>query len=189
MWVDLVSAECYLAKRRLEEAVSGFEHPSEVQVRYRAFELGAPAPAVTDELVREAAGEGLRIGAAGRDPSSTFDAHRMVQMARAQGGPALQGAVLERLFSAHFAEGRKLDDHEALQRLGAEAGLDERRLAAILAEAQYTREVRADEQEAAQLGIEQVPTVRVNLDDGVAGLRTTEDYLTLLQDAWRNLGR
>ncbi|HET8601113.1 MAG TPA: DsbA family protein [Segeticoccus sp.] len=187
MWIDLTCAECYVAKRRFEEAVSAFEHPAEVEVRYRSMEQ--PAASVSSAAVAAAREEGLPLDVGSLRPTSTFDAHRAVQLARGMGGPALQSAVLERLFRAHFAEGRSLADHEALQRLGAEAGLDERRLAAVLAGEQYVRDVREDEEVAAASGITDLPHVQVNEGEPLSGLRSTEDYRTLLQRAWHDLGR
>lgn len=186
-WVDLTSLDCYVAKRRFDEAVSAFEHPAEVEIRYRSVQQQpTPPPHAVLQAARE---EGLPLEPGSVQRADTFDAHRTLQLARGMGGPALQSAVLERLFRAHFAEGRSLAEHEALQRLGAEAGLDERRLAAVLAGEQYVRDVREDEDAAAALGITALPHVRVNDGTGVEGLHATEDYLTLLQQSWHDLGR
>ena len=38
VWADLTCAWCYLGKRRLERAITAFEHPHAVRVRYRSFE-------------------------------------------------------------------------------------------------------------------------------------------------------
>jgi predicted DsbA family dithiol-disulfide isomerase len=82
--------------------------------------------------------------------------------------------VLERLFSAHFAEGKSIDDLESLQRLGAEAGLDGRRVAAVLASRDYADKVRADEAEAAELGVTAVPFFVANRQVALTGAHSVE---------------
>src|SRR5690606_41777176 len=53
--------------------------------------------------------------------ANSFDAHRLIQAAKAKG---LGDPMEERLFKAYFSEGGNIADHETLVRLGPEAGLD-----------------------------------------------------------------
>ena len=76
---------------------------------------------------------------------NSYDAHRLIALAREMGGPALEDAALERMFSAHFAEGLAIDDHDTLLRCAAEAGMDERRVGSVLADDTYGDVVREDE--------------------------------------------
>jgi predicted DsbA family dithiol-disulfide isomerase len=168
-----------------------------VTVTYRAFELDpSKAPgegvAVVERLAQrhstsldEAREMAERAAIIGRPDgidmdidaqvdANSFDAHRLIALGLEQGGPALQGAVLERLFSAHFSEGKSIDDHESLQRLGAEAGLDGRRVAAVLAGEDYADTVRADEKEAAELGITAVPFFVANRQVALTGAHSVE---------------
>ena len=106
--------------------------------------------------------DGVEIDVDKQLRANSFDAHRLVALGLAQGGPALQAAVLERLYSAHFTEGKAIDDIETLQRLGAEAGLDGRRVSAVLAGDEYADHVRADEEAAVDIGITGVPFFMAN---------------------------
>lgn len=210
MWVDLVCPWCYLAKSRLHAAITAFEHPAEVVVRYRSFELDAAAPVGRGrpvlEMLGEASGRGLtaaramaaRVVEAAAESglvldferavaANTFDAHRLVQLGLASGGPAEQGAVLERFYSAHFSEGKAIDDHVVLQRIAAEAGLDERRVAAVLAADDYAAQVRADEAEASRRGIAGVPYTLVGGVVDLSGAQPVEAFLLLLHEAWDQL--
>ena len=126
VWTDLTCPWCYLGKRRLERAVHAFEHPHAVQVRYRSFERDAAAVAAGEDAAAEAARataaaaqEGLDLPVDHAVPARTFDAHRLMHLGEAEGGPALQAAVAERMFAAHFCEGKALDDPRVLQRVGA----------------------------------------------------------------------
>jgi predicted DsbA family dithiol-disulfide isomerase len=197
VWVDVVCPWSYIGKRRLERAVAESAHPAEVTVTYRAYELDPTKPSRSgrsvlsrmadrhrngDEQAHEAAQraaliarpDGIDMDLDTMVDANTFDAHRMVALGLAQGGPALQAAVLERLFYAHFTEGKAIDDHETLQRLGAEAGLDGRRLAAVLASRDYAAEVRADEQAAKELAIAATPCFVANRSAALVGAHTVE---------------
>ena len=144
-----------MGKRRLDAPSHAFEHPHAVHVRYRSFERDAAAAPARTPRPRRRRPSGAaaldRTGPAGRRTPyrpAPFDAHRLMHLGLAQGGPALQAAVAERMFAAHFCEGKALDDPRVLQRLGPEAGLDEHRVAAVLAGDEYASAVRADEEAA-----------------------------------------
>ena len=50
IWSDVVCPWCFVGKRRLETALSTFEHADEVEVVYRSFELDPTAPHHGHEL-------------------------------------------------------------------------------------------------------------------------------------------
>ncbi|HYN28769.1 MAG TPA: DsbA family oxidoreductase [Dermatophilaceae bacterium] len=203
VWADVVCPWCYMAKRRLEAAISRSERPADVTVTYHAFELDPTTPVGTGEsmlahLARahgssaaEAREVAERAAIAARPDrivmdidaltrANTFDAHRLVALGLAMGGPALQGAVLERFYAGVFAEGRALDDHAVLQRLGAEAGLDERRVSAVLAGEEYGDHVRTDERDAAELGVTGVPFTVADRRLSVHGAVPVETLVELI---------
>ncbi|MER7073494.1 DsbA family oxidoreductase [Terrabacter sp. NPDC000476] len=204
LWGDLTCPYSWIVKRRLEAAVHGFERPSDVTVRLRSFELdpdlavGGGVPVREHLSVRHGgdAGAGHLMNARASElaeaddlvfdwdravRANTFDAHRLCALAGEMGGPALRGAATERFHAAHFGEGLALDDHEVLQRLAAECGLDERRVSSVLASDEYADQVRADEQQARSLGVTATPFVLANGYAAVTGARPTDDYLALLR--------
>ena len=203
---DVVCPWCYIAKHRLRRAIDGWERPHEVLVRHRAYQLdpgmtkGRPVPvstylgekygggeragaAMSSRAARIGEQEGLRFDMAHALKVNSYDAHRLVALAREMGGPALEDAALERMFSAHFAEGLAIDDHDTLLRCTAEAGMDERRVGSVLADDTYGDSVRADEQEARALGVTGVPFVVGNGRVAVSGAQPVEVFLELLRVA------
>jgi predicted DsbA family dithiol-disulfide isomerase len=197
VWADVVCPWCYLGKRRLEQAIAESAHPAEVSVTYHAFELDPSAPRgdgstvvgwlaqrygtdlagareIAERPATLARPDGIEIDVDSQRRANSFDAHRMVALGLAQGGPALQAAVLERLYSAHFSEGRQVDDIETLQRLGTEAGLDGRRLSAVLAADDFADQVRADEEAARDIGINGVPFFMANRKVALSGAHSAE---------------
>ena len=90
---------------------------------------------------------------------NTFDAHRLLHWAEAQGR---QRALKHALFKAYFTDGEDPSDHAVLLRLAGEVGLDAAEAGAVLASDRYAPEVRAREQFYTQQGIHSVPAVVVN---------------------------
>ena len=206
VWADVVCPWCYIGKRRLEQAIAESAHPAEVTVTYHAFELDphvergdgttvlqwlaqrygtdlAGAREIAERPAVLGRPDGIEIDVDRQLRANSFDAHRIVALGLAQGGPALQAAVLERLYSAYFAEGRAIDDIETLQRLGAEAGLDGRRLSAVLAGEEYAAHVRADEEAAQDIGVTGVPFFMGNRRVALSGAHSAEMIGQLIEAA------
>src|SRR4051794_13596062 len=179
VWSDIACPWCYVGKRRLEAALAKFPHREAVEIVWRAFELDPSAPRERDSKVSyaeriakkygssvtEAEGVIARMtGVAAADgldfrfdkirSGNTFDAHRVLHLARERGK---QDAVKERLLRAYLTEGELMGDPETLVRLAGDAGLDGEEVRAMLASNAESKEVRADEDEARQLGISGVP--------------------------------
>jgi predicted DsbA family dithiol-disulfide isomerase len=203
VWVDVVCPWCYLGKRRLEQAIAESAHPAEVTVTYHAFELDPRTPVgggvsaiehlaqvsgvsldeartMAEHTAMIARPDGIDIEVDRQVRANSFDAHRLIALGLAQGGHALQAAVLERFFSAHFSEGKPIDDIEALQRLGAEAGLDGRRVSAVLAADDFADLVRADQKAAQDIGITSVPFALANRRVAVSGAQPVELFGQML---------
>jgi predicted DsbA family dithiol-disulfide isomerase len=112
---------------------------------------------------------------------NTFDAHRVLHAARADG---LQAEAKERLLRAYFTEGRALTDADTLVELAAEAGVDPDRARAALASGSFAPEVRDDEREARELGITGVPFFVLHRRYAVSGAQPADLMLEALERAW-----
>jgi len=204
IWSDIACPWCYIGKRRFEAALGQFEHADDVHVTWRSFELDPSAPAeragdraeriaekygVTVEHARAmgqrvtdaAAGEGLEFRFDIARGGLTFDGHRLIHIAAANG---LQDAMKERLMRAYFSEGQLISDRNTLVRLATEVGLDADEVREALQNDRYADEVRGDEREATALGISAVPTFVVDRQLGVAGAQPPEVMLQLLREGW-----
>ena len=112
---------------------------------------------------------------------NTFDAHRLLKLAAAHG---LADRMNERLFQARFAEGALLSDHAELERLAGEVGLPAGETAETLAGDRFADDVRADEREAAELGIHAVPFFVADRAIAASGAHPPEVLVQLLERAW-----
>lgn len=141
VFADPVCPWCFIGKRRLDQAraLAG----GAVTVVWRAFQLNPAMPPEgmergaylaakfgspdrarqVYEVIRR---EGLDVGISfafsriARTPN-TLHAHRLVRFAADRGAA---DAIMERLFTAYFLEGRDIGDLVELAAIAAEAGLD-----------------------------------------------------------------
>ena len=204
IWSDIACPWCYVGKRRFEAALAEFEHRDDVAVTWRSFELDPTAPAQRsvdsathlaekygmsrDEalarqrsLAEVAAGDGLDMRADLVRGANTFDAHRLVQLAKAHD---VQDAMKERLMRADHTEGESIGDADTLVRLALEVGLPEDDVRDVLATDRYATDVREDESTAMALGITAVPFFVVDRRMGAAGAHPAEALGELLRRGW-----
>ncbi|MEY4581190.1 MAG: oxidoreductase [Pseudomonadota bacterium] len=208
IWSDLACPWCYIGKRRFEKALAQFAHNAQVTVTWRSFELDPSAPVQRDtsvshaqriaqkygmpvaeaeqrvgHVVAMAAGEGLPFDFEHIKSGNTFNAHRLLHLARERG---LGDALKERLFRAYLCEGTALGDSAQLLTLASDVGLDVDETQGVLATDSYSREVRADQSEAKALGVDGVPFFRIGRY-GVSGAQASELLLRALEKAWSEL--
>jgi len=205
IWSDVVCPWCYIGKRRFEAALALFDHDTEVEVRWRSFELDPAAPperegayverlakkyrvpvaeaqAMIDHMTASASDEGLGFRFELARPGNTFDAHRLLHLAQ-RGG--LQDAMKERLLAATFTEGQPIGDHETLVTLAVDVGLDADAVRRMLASDEVAAEVRADEERAVDLGITAVPFFVFDKRFGLSGAQQPRHLAKALATAWR----
>lgn len=183
LWGDVTDPWSYVAKRRVEAAIVASERPTDVVLIHHAL-TGGPMTAAQFERVAVAARpDGIDITLTEPPDADTTDAHRIVALGLALGGPALQGAMLERLYAAVFTEGLDVGSAHVLQRLAGEAGLDEHRVGDVLAASEPASEVVADVAAARDAGIATTPYLVVDHRVGLGGPATIEDYLALITGA------
>ncbi|TVT18934.1 DsbA family oxidoreductase [Amycolatopsis acidiphila] len=206
IWSDVVCPWCYLGKRRFERALAEFDRRDEVEVVYRSFELdprmprgeGRPkVPLLAAKLgrseadVREmeaqlekvAAQDGLEYNLEGGLIGNTFDAHRVLHLAKECG---MQAAVTERFFQAYFTERRSLFDEDSLTEIAVDAGLDGEDVRRVLEEGTYVDDVRADIEQARALGANGVPFFVLDDRYGVSGAQSTETFTAALTRAFES---
>lgn len=207
VWSDVVCPWCYIGKRRLETALSRFARRDLVALTWRSYQLNPSAPRTAEETTRAmlarkygvsleqadamqsrvtgvAAQEGLRYRLELTRSENTFDAHRLLHLAREHG---VQDALKERLFAAYFTEGASLGDPRTLTKLAAEAGLNKDAAAEVLARGDFGDAVRADAARATALGIQGVPFFVITGRSGpygVSGAQPAEVILEVMEKAF-----
>jgi predicted DsbA family dithiol-disulfide isomerase len=204
VWSDVMCPWCYIGKRRLETALASFDHAQEVEVIWKSFQLNPdmktdPSKSINQYLVEAkgwtldyarqvsenvtniAAKEGLEYHLDQSVVANSYAAHRVLQMAKAQG---LGDALKERLLHAYFTEGKNIGDHKVLIELAGDAGLDRKAVQQMLYTNEYCDEVDHDVEEARELGARGVPFFVIDRKYGISGAQPVEVFTDVLNQVW-----
>jgi predicted DsbA family dithiol-disulfide isomerase len=200
VWSDIACPWCYVGKRRIEAALARFPH--EVELVFRSFELDPNAPRtrsdasqaeylakkyrvplaqaqqMIDRMTRTGAEDGIEFRFDRVRSGNTFDAHRVLHLAREKG---VQVAAKERFMRGYFSEGVAIGDADAIVPLAVDVGLAESEVRDVLAGDRYAADVRGDEQLAAELGIGGVPFFVIGGRLGVSGAQSPDVLLGALE--------
>ena len=100
---------------------------------------------------------------------NTFDAHRLLFWAGAEGVPGTQRALKHALLSAYHGQGRNPGAHDVLLELASKVGLPVERAREVLERGEFADAVRQAEQFWQQLGINGVPAVIIDRKHLISG--------------------
>jgi predicted DsbA family dithiol-disulfide isomerase len=205
IWSDIRCPFCYIGKRKFETALAKFPSKDKLELEWHSFELDPGMKTQTgtnvyDYLARRknisressvqlhgqvtetARQVGLTYNFDRAVIANSFDAHRLIQLAKHNG---LGDAAEERLFKAYFTEGKDISDHLTLIILGDEIGLNGKLVKQMLDGDAFADEVRYDEKQARESGINGVPFFVFNDRYGVSGAQQPEVFLQTLEKAWQ----
>lgn len=204
VWSDFACPFCYIGKRRLEQAIEKFPHRDNVEVEFKSFELDPNSPKDIDMNIHEILSQkygmsveqakqmNANVGKQAEEvgltyhfdtmiPTNTFDAHRLAKYAVDNG---LGAQMNERLLKAYFTDSKKISDHDTLADLAEEIGLDRKEALTILSGTNFSDSVKANEEEARQLGITGVPFFVLNEKYAISGAQPVEAFSNALQMVW-----
>jgi len=204
IWSDIMCPFCYIGKRHFENALKQFPDKDNIEVVWKSFQLNPamktePGKNINEYLadtkgwtidyakqmnahVTNMANEvGLHYDFDKAVVANSFDAHRLIQLAKYNGkGDAME----ERLFKAYFTEGKNTADHAILIQLGTEIGLDPAAIKKVLESNEYADNVEQDIYEAQQIGVRGVPYFVLNDRYAVSGAQASETFLGALNKAY-----
>lgn len=204
IWSDIRCPFCYIGKRRFEAALEQFPQKDKIEVVWHSFELDPNAETDTSvdiydylaerkgmsreqsvqmhqRVTQMAADAGLEYNFDKAVVSNSFNAHRLIQLAKTvDKGDAAE----EALFKAYFTDGKNIDDNDTLVEIGTSIGLKAQVVSNMLASTEFIQQVREDETRAQQIGINGVPFFVLNNKYGISGAQAAETFTQALQQAW-----
>ncbi|MBR0261769.1 MAG: DsbA family oxidoreductase [Selenomonadaceae bacterium] len=201
IWSDYACPFCYIGEKRLERALAEVGDKN-ISVEFKSFELDPYADkkvtSSTPERFAEKYGLSLeaakerveQISAMGRAEgidfkysttryTNTFDALRLTKFAQSKS----HDEIITKLFDAYFTKNLELSDHAVLKKIAVDCGLDGNEVEKILSSDNYAEEVRADELQAARLGIHGVPYFVIGGKYGLSGAQPSEILKQAITDA------
>lgn len=196
---DVSCPWCAIGLAGLERALSSVAPDISAELHFQPFELnpqmGPEGQDITEHLMQKygstaeqqaqiretirqrGAEAGFVFKAEGRGRIwNTFDAHRLLTWAEAEGAPGEQHALKRALMEAHHGRAESPADHAVLLACAKAAGLDVDRAQQVLASDEFTDEVREREQFFTGHGIHSVPAVIVNDRHLISGGQPAEAY-------------
>lgn len=203
---DVSCPWCVIGLGGLERALENLDGVVDADIHFQPFELNpdmGPEGQDIGEHIAQKYGSTPEQSAANREmirnraadvgftmtmaPGSriynTFDAHRLLHWADAEGG---QKALKMALFEAYFTRGEDVSNHDVLIGAVERAGLDPVRAAAILAGDEFADDVRKDENLWRSRGINSVPAVIVNDKYLISGGQPAEHFEQALRQIAEN---
>ena len=210
VWSDMMCPFCYIGKRNYESALKEFEDRNSVELEWHSFQLDPTIAANSDEkisvyqyladkkgisceqsvrmhegVVQTAKNAGLTYHFEKAIVANSFDAHRMVHLAKTKG---LGDEAEETLFKAYFTRGKDLADPVVLVELGHEIGLNEEEIVAAINSDEFAYQVKQDIQEAQNIGVAGVPFFVFNRRYAISGAQPPQAFLQTLEQSfseWR----
>ena len=210
VWSDIMCPFCYIGKRNYEAALRDFSGSNDIELVWKSFQLD---PTITTEpgehinvyeylatrkgishaqvaemharVTQTAKNAGLDYHFDKAIIANSFNAHRLIQLAKEKG---LGDQAEERLFHAHFTEGKDFGDSEVLTLLGIDIGLTAADVVQALTEDEYAIRVDNDIQEARAIGVNGVPFFVFDRKYAVSGAQPPYIFLQTLQKVhseWR----
>ena len=206
VWSDIMCPFCYIGKRHYESALGRFDGKDQVQVEWHSYQLDPTIPKsfpnkenvyqwlaerkgishdqsvkMHERVIAMAKNAGLDYRFDKAIVANSFDAHRLIQLAKTKG---LGDAAEERLFRAYFTEGKDFGDHATLITIGKEIGLAGEEIKSALGSDEYAEKVKHDIQEAAEIGVQGVPFFVFDHKYAVSGAQPPEYFLQALNQSF-----
>lgn len=209
IWSDVVCPWCMIGKAHLERGIE--QSGIEVDIYWRAFELDpnavvdcstssmssmsmvealavkyrmsdADVNSMVDSMTERAADLGLEFNLRDQLPTSTLNAHRLIQAASDQ-DLILGGLVATRFAMGALRDGLCVSDPAVLTQLAVETGMDEKEVHRVLDGNAFLDVVRADEMSAREIGATGVPFFMFNERLGLSGAQPTEVLIQAMKQA------
>ncbi len=201
IWSDFVCPFCYIGKQKLELALDEIKGKDRIDIEFKSFQLDPNSPKYSGQDFYESMGAkfggaekakqmmvsiteqakevGLEFNFDTMKPTNTFDAHRMTKFAKVHGKDAV---LAEKLLYANFTQSKDVGNEVILVELAVEAGLAKEEALAVASNPEaYADEVRADIEEAKQLGVTGVPFFVFNRKYAISGAQPPEAFLQALE--------
>lgn len=205
VWSDVMCPFCFVGKHKLEKALDKLPFKEQIEIEWKSFLLmpNLQVDKTKDifDFIAQEKGQSRewaiqmhqQITEMGKEvgvdfhfektiPANTFQAHRLLQMAKTEG----KGTVAEeKLFRAFFTEGKDVEDVEVLLAIGRELKLSEDTLSLLATTNAFSDVVERDMYEAKQINVRGVPYFVFNDRYAVSGAQDVATFEGVLEKSFQ----
>ena len=165
---DMICPWCFNGKRSLDQALEVLAGQGvDVEVEWLPYQLNPTMPA---EGMDRKEFRTMRFGWE----------NALARLAYAEGGAALQGRVVDALFTAYFTDGKDISDEAVLERIADEAGMQP---GAVQRSLPSYAEVRKVDTSIKSMGLSGVPSYLVDGKLLFSGSQDVQGYVKQLTSA------
>ncbi|HHP7245316.1 MAG TPA: DsbA family oxidoreductase [Elainellaceae cyanobacterium] len=194
---DVICPWCFVAKRRLEQAIEDVRDRYEFRTAWHPFQLNPtiPAEGIERRIYRTAKfgcwehsrALDMRLVEVGKSVGidfafdqiqwtpNTFDAHRLIWLAQQE---SVQEYMVEALFRAYFEQGQNIGDRQILTEIALKSGIDDKRLMQFWNTDDGSTAVNDEEAAARRLGISSVPYIIINGKYSLSGAQDSQTIVS-----------
>ncbi|MGE7674644.1 DsbA family oxidoreductase [Lysinibacillus sp. NPDC094403] len=200
---DFTCPFCYIGKRELERAIDLAGYSGQVEIEYKAYQIGSETPKkdaptlyesmatkfdstieevkkITQDIAIRAEEVGLHYNFEDMKTAHTEKAHRLAKWTR-QFDKEL--AYTEELMSGYFTEGKDLNDDMFLLKVIGNLDLDVEVAKDVLTSNDFSEALDKDRYDAQQLGVQSVPFFVFENRYGIKGAEPNEVFVRTLHQA------
>lgn len=206
IWSDILCPFCYIGKRKLEKAVETFKGKEFLEIEWRSYQLDPDAASqpntdvydyltqrkgqtrdwsikMHEQVANTAKQEGLDYHFEKAIIANSYHAHRLIHLAKKY---KLGDNAEETIFKAYFTEGKDIADKTTLIAIGKQIGLKENELKEVLNSDRFGTEVKADIEEAQNIGVRGVPFFVIDRAYAISGAQPVEVFTETLEKSFED---
>jgi predicted DsbA family dithiol-disulfide isomerase len=200
---DFTCPFCYIGKRELERAIDLAGYSGQVEIEYKAYQIGPHTPKkgaptlyegmtakfdstieevkeITKSIAMRAEEVGLHYNFENMKTAHTEKAHRLAKWTRQFGK---ESVYTEELMNGYFTEGKDLNEDRFLLRVIENLDLDVEIAKIVLASNDFDEALDRDRYDAQQLGVQSVPFFVFENRYGIKGAEPNEVFVRTLHQA------
>ena len=205
IWSDIMCPYCYIGKRRIEKALTLFEHKEAVEIEWKSFQLDSSfiaspddniidhlaekyrkdsdwAQTMVDNMTQNAKTDGLDFHFEKAILANSHNAHRLLHLAKKH---HLANELKELLFKSYLTDGKDVNDLNTLSEIGLEAGLKAEAIAEVLHSDSFSIAVKEDIVMAQRIGVQGVPFFVFDNKYAISGAQPTTAFIQTLEKVWQ----
>lgn len=200
---DFTCPFCYIGKRELERAIEAMGYTGQVEIEYKAYQIGPHTPKenapslfeamaakfdtsikevkeMTRSIAMRAAEVGLHYNFEYMKTANTEKAHRLAKWTKQFGQEA---DYTEALMDGYFTAGKDLNEDATLLEVIANLGLNVEKAKLVLTSNDCIEELEKDCYDAQQMGVQSVPFFVFENRYGIKGVEPNEVFVRTLHQA------